>query len=125
MGHRRWLPINHTLHRKKQPFYEDVEHRTAPEISNRKYVLVKLHGRTFIFGKLNKKSKKSTNPKKNKEKRKRKRSGEGESSETRGREGMRPEDSNKEKDPKNWWKKESIFLNYHTGSFWNCVITLM
>jgi hypothetical protein len=109
MGHRRWLPINHTLRRKKQPFYEEVEHRTAPEILSGKSVLAKLRGRTFILGKLNKKSKKSANPKKNKDKKKRKRSGEGESCET-SREGMRPEDSNKEKDPKNWWKKESIFF---------------
>jgi hypothetical protein len=110
MGHRHWLPINHAFRRKKQPFYEDVEHRTAPEISSGTAVLAKLRGRTFILGKLNKKSNVATNPKKKKEKQKRKRSGEGESSNTRGGEGMSSEDSNKEKDPKNWWKKESIFF---------------
>ena len=54
MGHRRWLPINHAFRRKKQPFYEDVEHRTAPGISSGTAVRAKLHGRTFILGKLNK-----------------------------------------------------------------------
>lgn len=119
MGHRRWLPPNHSYRTQRMQFDGTVETALAPEKMSGSTVLRMLEGKVFVSGKG-----KNDDTGKKKGNKKRKRKGSGSKKQEQEGEQKIPDQKRKrnsaakkngggekpEKKPEDWLKKQSIFF---------------